>query len=96
MHNNGKLLCIKKQRMVIKLVQNTTTHNMRKRIHNHLKNMPCKKRWHSTIASNIILSNVTKGNNIFELRNLLEQNDFDGKLVKILNDVMVRYATTKF
>ncbi len=61
--------------MVIKLVQNTTTHNMRKKIHNYLKNMPCKKRWHSTIASNSILFNVTKDNNIFELQNCLEQND---------------------
>jgi hypothetical protein len=79
--------------MVIKLVHNTTTHNMRKRIHNYLKNVPCKKRWHSTNASNNILSNVTKDNNILDL---LEQNDFDGKLVKIFNDVMLIYGTTKF
>jgi hypothetical protein len=84
------------QTLVIKLVQNTTTHNMRKRIHNYLKNVPCKKRWHSTIASNNILSNVTKDNNILELQNLLEQNDFDGKPIKIFNDVMLIYATTKF
>ncbi len=82
--------------MVIKLVQNITTHNMRKKIHNYLKNVPSKKRWHSSIVSNSIVSNVTKDNNILELQNLLEQNDFDGKLVKIFNDVMLIYATTKF
>ncbi len=54
------------------------------------------KRWHSNIASNSIFSNVMKDNNILELQNLLEQNDFDGKPVKIFNDVMLIYVTTKF
>jgi hypothetical protein len=50
------------------------------------------KRWHSTIASNSILSNVTKDNNILELQNLLGKNDFDCKPVKIFNDVMLIYV----
>ncbi len=53
--------------MATKLVQNISTHNMRKKIHNYLKSVPSKKRWHPPIGFHIILSIIIKNNNIFEL-----------------------------
>jgi hypothetical protein len=58
--------------MVVKLVQNTCTHNMRKTIQNYLKNVPSKKKGHPTINFDNILPIVTKDNNILELQGLLE------------------------
>jgi hypothetical protein len=59
--------------MAIKLVQNTSTHNRRKKIHNYFLNVP------STTNFDCILLVVTKDNNIFELQGLLKHNDFTNK-----------------
>jgi hypothetical protein len=83
-HNNGQLECIRKQLVAIKLVQNTSIHNKRKKIHNYLKNVPCKKKWHFAIDSNDILSITTKNNNNFELQSLLKDNDFVSKFVNYI------------
>lgn len=48
----------------------------RKIIHNYFKNVPSKKKWNSPIDSDSVLSIVTKDNNIFKLRSLLEHNNF--------------------
>jgi len=77
----------------MKLVQNTSIRNKRKRIHNYLKNVSCKKRWHSTTDSNDILSIVTKNDNIFELQRILKHNDFVSNLQTIFNHVIFIYAT---
>jgi hypothetical protein len=62
----------------------------RKIIHNYFKNVPSKKKWHSPIDSNNVLSIVTKDNNIFKLQSLLEHNDFACKLaIKIIHAMLV-------
>jgi hypothetical protein len=53
--------------MATKLVQNRSTHNVKKKIHNYLKSVPSKKRRHPPIGFDIILLIVIKNNNILEL-----------------------------
>jgi hypothetical protein len=63
--------------MAIRLVQNLSTHNNKKRIHNFFLNVPREKRWHFANTSNsIFFSIVTNDNNILKLQSLLEHNDF--------------------
>jgi hypothetical protein len=57
--------------------------------------VPCKKRWHFPIDFISILFNVTKDDNFFELHNFLEHNDFDSKLAKTFNHVMLVYVMSK-
>jgi len=58
---------MKKQPMAIKLLQNTSTHNMRMIIHNHFLNVLSKKRWHFLTNYDNILFHVAMDNNILEL-----------------------------
>jgi len=81
--------------MVIRLVQNINTNNNKKRIHNFLLNVPCKKRWHFANASNSILSIVTNDNNILKSQSLVEHNDFAYKPEKTFNNFMLVYASSK-
>jgi hypothetical protein len=80
--------------MVVKLVQNTCTHNMRNTIQNYLKNVSSKKRVHLTINFDNILPIVTKDNNIFELQGLLEHNDFISKVATIMKQMLYMYQTS--
>ncbi len=77
--------------MVNRLVQKTSPHNKKKRIHNYLKNVPSKKRWDPPINSNNILLVVTKDNNNFELQCLLEHNDFTNKPTTSITHAMLLY-----
>ncbi len=63
--------------------------------HYYLKNVLCKKRWHSATSSNNVLCVVTDDNNIFELQNLFEHNDFANKPTKTFDHVMLIYAIDK-
>jgi hypothetical protein len=77
--------------MVNRLVQNTSPHSKKKRIHNYLKNVPSKKRWHPPINFDNILLVVTKDNNIFELQCLLEHNDFTSKPTTSITHAVLIY-----
>jgi hypothetical protein len=81
--------------VAIRLVQNTSTHNGRKKIHNYFRNVPCKKRWHSLTNYNSILFVVIKDNNILELQSLSEHDAFASKPIKTFNHVMLIYTTKK-
>ncbi len=70
--------------MVIRLVQNTCTHNKRKIINNYLKNMPSKKKGHPATNFDSSLFIVGKDiNSIFQLQGLLEHIGFKNKLAAI-------------
>jgi len=58
---------MRKQPMAIKLFQNTITHNMQMIIHNHLKIVLSKKRWHFLTNYDSILFHLAMDNNILEL-----------------------------
>jgi hypothetical protein len=62
--------------MVIRLIQNTSIHNKWKTMHNYLKNVPSKKKWHFVVNSYNVLYIVIKNNTIFELYGLLVHSDF--------------------
>ncbi len=82
--------------MAIRLVQNTSPHTRKKRIHNYFRNVPCKKRWHSLTNYNTFFFLVIKDNNILELQSLFEHNVFANKPTKKFNHVMLIYATNNF
>jgi hypothetical protein len=67
--------------MAIKLVQNTSTQNKRKKIHDYLKNVTSKKRWHLPTYFDSIWFVITKENVNLELQGFLEHNDFTNKFV---------------
>jgi hypothetical protein len=77
--------------VVTKLVQNTSIHNKREKIHNYLKNVTSKKRWHPPTNFDSILLVITKDNVNLELQGLLEQNDFTNKLVTKITHAMSIY-----
>jgi hypothetical protein len=66
-----------------------------KKIHNCLKNVPSKNKWHPTIDSNSILPIETKDNNILELQGLLKHNGFINTLAtKIIHAILI-YVSNK-
>jgi hypothetical protein len=74
--------------MAINLVQNIKTHNMKKKIHNYLKNALSKKMWHPPTNFNSILPTITKDNNILELQGFLKHNDFISKPI-VTNAILI-------
>jgi hypothetical protein len=78
--------------MVIKLVQNTSTNNKKKKIHNYLKNVPSEKRWQPPTDFDNILHVLSKDNNILELQGLLEHNDFTNKPTTKITHAMFIYV----
>jgi hypothetical protein len=77
--------------MANRLVQNISPRSKKKRIHNYLKNVPSKKRWHLPTNSNNILLVLIEDNNIFELQCLLEHNDFTNKPTTSITHAMLIY-----
>lgn len=78
--------------MAIKLVQNTSTQNKRKKIHDYLKNVTSKKRWHPLTYFDSIWFVITKENVNLELQGFLEHNDFTNKFVIRITHAI--YATS--
>jgi len=67
--------------MVTRLVQNTCIHNTRKTIHNYLRDVPNQRKRHLNSNYNSIMPAITKDKIILKLQSPFEHNDFIGKLV---------------
>jgi hypothetical protein len=77
------------------LVQNINIHYRKRTIHNYLRNLPNKKRWHPMIDSDDILLIVIKDDNILKLQGLLEHKDFTNKLATKIAHAMLIYVSNK-
>jgi hypothetical protein len=73
------------------LISSKHKHSQQRKItHNYFKNVTSKKKWHSPIDFDSVLSIATKENNIFKLWSLLEHNDFACKIaIKIIHAMLV-------